>query len=107
MGVHFLWAPLYSQHGDRIQRYLAHRPAGRPLIVVAGILYHNVGSTVPAGCAQGRLISRSNVATCTEQALSTGCYTIWSWVVSRCLNEHQMLGTLLLQCLPVSPNPVS
>ena len=53
VGVHFLWAPLYSQHGDRIQRYLAHRPSDRPLVVVAGILYHNVGSTVPPGCARG------------------------------------------------------
>ena len=50
VGVHFLWAPLYSQHGDRIQRYLAHRNASRPLVVVGGVPYHNVGSTVPPGC---------------------------------------------------------
>ena len=49
VGVHFLWAPRYSQHGDRIQRYLAHRNASRPLIVVAGVLYHNVGRNVPPG----------------------------------------------------------
>ena len=49
VGVHFLWAPRYLQHGDRIQRYLAHRNASRPLIVVAGVLYHNVGSNVPPG----------------------------------------------------------
>ena len=50
VSIHFLWAPLFSQHGDRVRRYLAHRNSSRPLVVVANVLYHNVAPKVPAGC---------------------------------------------------------
>ena len=51
VSIHFLWAPLFSQHGDRVRRYLAHRNSSRPLVVVANVLYHNVAPDVPSGCA--------------------------------------------------------